>query len=38
MSKNYKESMQGAMKKARQIYYQHKNQIKGENISPLRKK
>lgn len=34
MSINYKESMQGAKKKARQIYYQHNNQIKGENISP----
>lgn len=39
MSINYKESMQGAKKKARQIYHQHNNQIKGENISPpLRKK
>lgn len=38
MSINYKESMQGAKKKARQIYYQHNNQIKGENISPPRKK
>lgn len=38
MSINYKESMQGAKKKASQIYYQHNNQIKGENISPLQKK
>lgn len=38
MSINYKESMQGAKKKARQIYYQHNNQIKGENISHPQKK
>lgn len=38
MSINYKESMQGAKKKARQIYYQHNNQIKEENISPPQKK
>lgn len=38
MSINYKESLQGAKKKARQIYYQHNNQIKGENISPPQKK
>lgn len=30
--------MQGAKKKARQIYYQHNNQIKGKNISPPQKK
>lgn len=29
--------MQGAKKKARQIYYQHNNQIKEENISPQKK-
>lgn len=30
--------MQGAKKKASQIYYQHNNQIKGENIPPPQKK